>query len=88
MTTHKEVTNETLEKLLKLVEKDDAYIFNEDEVKVLKKVIDFYMSFESLGRLGKGLRNVVVWFGAMAATYFAIREAIGAFIRSQVGGGP
>lgn len=82
----KEVTNETLEKLLKLVEKDDAYIFNEDEVKVLKKVIDFYVSLESLGRLGKGFRAVIVWFGAMAATWFAIREALQAFIRAQAGG--
>lgn len=82
----KPVPDETLKKLLDLVEKEKAYIFNEDEVKVLKKVIEFYSSFESLGRLGKGLRNVVVWFGAMAATYFAIREALGVYIRSQVGG--
>ena len=86
MSEHKTVPDETLKKLLDLVEKEKAYIFNEDEVKVLKKVIEFYSSFESLGRLGKGLRNVVVWFGVMAGTYFAIREAIETYIRSQVGG--
>lgn len=77
--------HETLEKLKRLVEQQDAAVFDKREMDTIRRMIRTYESFESFGRLSNAVRGIVIWLGVMLASYFAFTEWVVKFIRAKAG---
>lgn len=67
---------EVLEKLLELAEGQDVTIFDEDEVKTLKRVIKIVTAIETLGSLGSMIKSVLIWFSVMIGLYLGFKNGL------------
>ena len=72
--------HEALRKLATLVG-ENATVFDSQQVVIILKMIELYKGFAFFGRLGAGMRNVIIWAAAMLGAWFAFNEWIINFIR-------
>lgn len=62
-----------IEKLEAMLNKQYAYNFDAEEVEVLKRVINVMRGMDALGSLAGFFKRGLIWFGAVVATYVALK---------------
>lgn len=87
------VETEAFEKFKKFLEEkqkfeakgEDVIIFTEDEVKILRRVIDHYKGLQAVGMIGSWFKTIVIWIGVMLGAFAAAKVGIVDFIKESVG---
>jgi hypothetical protein len=67
---------EVLDKLLKLVDNKEVTVFNEEEVKTLKRVINIVTALDTLGSLGSIIKNVLMWLAFIIGIYLSVKNGL------------
>lgn len=62
-----------LEELIKRGEEPETLTFNKEEIKALQEWARFMMAWNTLGRWGASLRQVIIFFGGALAFLAALR---------------
>lgn len=68
------VEEDVLNKIKELIERDDASIFDEDEVKVIREMMGVYTTILAFGRVGNWFKNILMGIAAMIGAYYAIHN--------------
>lgn len=66
--------DDVFDKIQKLIDDKNVHIFDDDEVIVIKEMINVYTSVQAFGRVGNWFKNIMVGLAAMIGTYYAIHN--------------
>lgn len=81
-------TDKTLEKLERIIDDNNRLRgFDDEERKILRKLIAGFRGLESLGSIAGIVKNILMWLGFMIGTFIAIRSGVIDFIIHTVQGG-
>jgi hypothetical protein len=68
------VEQATLEKLEEILEHHKRANFTDEELKIIRRMIQCWNSFQVLGVIGITIRNIVIWLGVMFGAYYAVTK--------------
>lgn len=76
-----------LEKLDTLLNKKKKSVsFSDDEIVIIKKMVELYESFAAIGYFGSAAKNIIIWLGVMIGAYFTFTEFVSKYIKLHIGG--
>ena len=75
-----------LKKLQHILDAGEPESFSKKEIETIRKMIDLYAAFVTFGRIGRGVRNVIIMVGFFAATWIAFNDWIIKIIKSAATG--
>lgn len=76
----------TLEELRRLVETGHIIALTPEQATMAVSALKFYAAVTATSGMLAGMRNVFVWIGGALAIWWGFKDAINAYIKSQVGG--
>jgi len=82
----------TLKKLAELVDtvstsEGGIHIFDKREVATIKRVIAAYEGWESVGRLGRSIRSVLMLIGFFVLAFATVKGWLAEWVRTALTGG-
>lgn len=63
-----------IEKIQKLLDKDDVLVFSNEEIVVIRKMITVYQTLMAFGKAGSLIKNVIVGIATFLGAYLVIQN--------------